>query len=76
MKEALNQFQTYLQQKGIKSSEVVLSRNSLDRLAYLRDQVVHKAIDVTESECCSLIDDAASFITKYSLQIFGFDVLS
>jgi hypothetical protein len=77
MKEALDQFQTYLQQrKIIKATEAVLCRNSLDRLAYLRDQIVHKAIDVTESECSDLINDAQGFIEKYSHQIFNFNVLS
>jgi len=77
MRKALNKFQDHMRKIGVmKSTEALYCSNSLDRLAYLRDQVVHKAIDVTESECCSLIDDAASFITKYSLQIFGFDVLS
>jgi hypothetical protein len=76
-KGALDEFQTYLQQKRvIKAAEVVSFRNSLDRLAYLRDQVVHKAIDVTESECRSLIDDTASFITEYSLKLLGYDILS
>lgn len=77
MRKALNKFQDHMRKIGvIKSTEALYCSNSLDRLAYLRDQIVHKAIDVTESECCSLVDDAASFITKYSLQIFGFDVLS
>ena len=77
MKDALDQFQTYLQQKKlIKPTEAVLCRNSLDRLAYLRNQIVHKAIDVPESECRGLINDAQRFVAKYSLQIFNFNVLS
>jgi hypothetical protein len=77
MRKALNEFQEHLRKgEGIKPTEAVYCRNSLDRLAYLRDQIVHKAIDVTESECHSLIDDASRFMTRYSLQIFGFDILS
>jgi hypothetical protein len=42
MREALDQFQAYLQQKKIiKATDTVFYRNSLDRLAYLRDQIVH-----------------------------------
>ncbi len=77
MKKALTQFQTYLQNKGeIKRNEVIPYRNSLDRLVYLRDQVVHKAIDITRSECRPLIDDALRFAGRYSLKIFGFDIFA
>ena len=77
MRKALNEFQGHLRKGGgIKPTEAVYCHNSLDRLAYLRDQIVHKAIDVTESECHSLIDDASRFMSRYSLQIFGFDILS
>jgi hypothetical protein len=43
-------------------------------LAYLRDEIVHKCIDITQSTCRPLIDDAFKFIGKYSLEIFGFDI--
>lgn len=75
MRKALTKFQAYLQGKGdIKRSEVVAYRNSLDSLAYLRDQVVHKGIDITQSMCRPLIDDALKFASKYSLRVFGFDI--
>jgi hypothetical protein len=76
MREALTRFQTYLQEQGeMKRNEVISYRNSLDRLAYLRDQVEHKGIDITQSMCRPLVDDALRFASKYSLKIFGFDVL-
>lgn len=76
MRKALTRFQTYLQDKGeIKRGEVISYRNSLDTLAYLRDQVVHKGIDMTQSTCRPLIDDALRFAAKYSSEIFGFDIL-
>lgn len=75
MRKALTQFQTYLQDKGqIGRNEVVAYRNSLDRLAYLRDEVIHKGIDITESMCRPLVDDALKFATKYSVEIFGHDI--
>jgi hypothetical protein len=75
MKKALIKFQNYLQDKSIiKRNEAISYRNSLDRLAYLRDEIVHKCIDITQSTCRPLIDDAFKFLTKYSLEIFGFDI--
>ncbi|MBT8762847.1 terpene cyclase/mutase family protein [Desulfohalobiaceae bacterium Ax17] len=75
MRKALSQFQTYLQNKGkLKRSRVIKYRNSLDQLAYLRDQVVHKGIDITESMCRPLITDAFRFVTEFSLEVFGFDI--
>jgi len=75
MRKALTLFQTYLQGMGeIKRNEVISYRNSLDSLAYLRDQVVHKGIDVTQSTCRPLIDDALKFVAGYSVKIFGFDI--
>lgn len=75
MREALREFESHVQ-KAANTTQAVLNRNSLDRLAYLRDQIVHKAIDVTESECKGLVFDAQEFVEKYSLQVFHFDVLS
>jgi hypothetical protein len=77
MRKALVEFQTYLQQKGeIKPNEVIPYRNSLDRLAYLRDQVVHKGVDITATECRPLVDDALRFAMTYSLNIFRFDIFA
>jgi len=77
MRKALTQFQTHLQNAGeIKRGEVISYRNSLDRLAYLRDQIVHKAIGINQSECRSLVNDALKFVTKYSLMIHGFDIFA
>lgn len=77
LRKALTQFQTYLQKEDkIEQSEVIPYRNSLDRLAYLRDQVVHKAIGVDQRECRHLVDEALRFAVKYSLEIFGFDIFA
>jgi len=77
MKKALDEFQAYLRQNTIiKSTEAVSYRNSLDRLGYLRDQIVHKAVNITELECRRLVADTSKFAIKYSLQIFGFNILS
>jgi len=75
MRKALNKFQTYLQNEGdIKNNEVIKYRNSLDQLAYLRDQIVHKGIDVSQKDCCALIDDTLEFASEYSNEIFKYSI--
>lgn len=74
MRSALRRFQTHLQEGDrLERNEVIPFRNSLDRLAYVRDQVVHKAIDVTGSECRPLVTDALKFARRYSIEVFGYD---
>lgn len=75
MRKALNKFQTYLQNEGdIKNNEIIKYRNSLDQLAYLRDQIVHKGIDVSQKDCCALIDDTLEFASEYSNEIFKYSI--
>ena len=75
MRKALNKLQTYLQSKGyIKNNEVIKYRNSLDQLAYLRDQIVHKGIDIGQKDCRALIDDTLKFASEYSNEIFKYNV--
>lgn len=75
MRKALIRFQTYLQkEKYIKKNEVIKYRNSLDKLAYFRDQIVHKGIGVSQKDCRDLIDDAFKFASKYSNEIFKFNI--
>jgi len=75
MRKALNKFQTYLQNEGdTKNNEVIKYRNSLDQLAYLRDQIVHKGIDISQKDCCALIDDTLEFASEYSNEIFKYSI--
>ena len=77
MRKALTKFQEYLQNKGIiKRNEVVSFRNSLDSLAYIRDQVVHKGISVNRQTCRPLVNDALKFAIKYSYEIYGYNIWS
>ena len=55
-------------------SLVIKYRNSLDQLAYLRDQIVHKGIDVSQKDCRALIDDVFEFESKYSNEIFKYNI--
>ena len=75
MRKALTRFQTYLEDRGmLPRGGVVAYRNSLDRLGFLRGQVVHKGLDITQAECRPLIDDAVSFARRYSREILQFDM--
>lgn len=77
MRKALIKFQTYLQNEGdIKNNEVIKYRNSLDQLAYLRDQIVHKGIDVSQKDCRALIDDTLKFASEYSNEIFKYNIFT
>ncbi len=76
MRRALDAFQAHLQQTGaLPLGAVVDHRNELDRLAYLRDEVVHKGLVVGEAECRQLVSDARAFASRYSLQLLGGDLL-
>lgn len=75
LRKALTELEAHLIQQGmLKKGKRLLYRNSIDRLAYLRDQVVHKAIEVTHKECQDLVDDVLKFAAEYSFQIFSFDI--
>jgi hypothetical protein len=41
----------------------------------MRDEVVHKAAEVTARECRKLIAESAQFATEYSIEIYGYDYL-
>jgi hypothetical protein len=76
-RKALIEFQNFLQNKGeIKKNEVLPYRNSLDRLAYLRDQIVHKGLIINKTESYPLIKDAQKFLSLFSLKVFNFDVFA
>jgi len=50
-------------------NEVIKYRNSLDRLAYLCEQIIHKGIGVSKKDYRPLIDDAFKFASGYSNKI-------
>lgn len=76
MRPALTAVQNWLQQtKKLKPGEIIHRRNSLERLAHLRDEVVHKAAEITVGECRKVIDESSRFATEYSVEIYGYDFL-
>lgn len=75
MRKALSQFTEFLCSKSspLEHRQAEYA-NSLNRLAYVRDQVVHKAIDLSVSECDHLVRDAVAFAGHYGELIYGFDI--
>jgi len=68
--------QECLQKTGaLRRDEILSYRNSIDRLAHYRDEIVHKGMAVTESECRELISGAVAFVSHYSRQLLGGDIL-
>lgn len=77
MRAALNEFERYLQSTGVLiNGQKIMFRNSLDKLAYYRDEITHKGIDITHPICSSFIEDSVKFVSNYSQIIFGFNFLN
>jgi len=75
-REGLNAFQEQLKfKKVLKPNEIVLHRSQLESLAHLRDEIIHKAADVTEASVRPLLEAAWHFASKYSREILNIDLL-
>jgi hypothetical protein len=61
--------------KIIRRDEVIGRRNELDRLFDFRDQVVHKAIRVSEADARTVVNDAVEFVREQSLRELGVDIV-
>jgi hypothetical protein len=72
MSAALTAFQEWLKKaKKLRPDEIIHHRNSVERLAHLRDEVVHKATEITVGECRNLVEESLKFATEYSLEVYG-----
>jgi hypothetical protein len=75
-REALRGFQEQLKsKKALKPDEIIPHRSQLESLAHLRDEIVHKAADVTEASVRPLVEVAWQFASKYAREIFNVDLL-
>jgi hypothetical protein len=71
-REALRDFQEQLKsKKALKVNDIVPLRSQLESLAHIRDEIIHKAADVTEASVRPLIEIAWQFASKYARKIFG-----
>jgi hypothetical protein len=77
LRAALSSMQTWMQQNRLlRANEILALSNEIQRLAYLRDEIVHKAIDVSEEDAKSSVRSAVAFASSNSKTILGFDILS
>jgi hypothetical protein len=75
-REALRVLQEHLKSKKVlKADEIIPHRSQLESLAHLRDEIIHKAADVTEASVSPLIEIAWRFASKYSREILKVDLL-
>ena len=75
-REALKALQEHLRSKKVlKDNEIIPHRSQLESLAHLRDEIIHKAADVTEASVNPLIEVAWQFASKYSREILKVDLL-
>jgi hypothetical protein len=76
MRSALSSLQGWLQQnKYLKPNGLISYSNELGRLAYLRDEITHKALNVGSEDAQQMVDSAARFVSTYSQLLLGFDCL-
>ncbi len=75
-RQALKDFQEQLKfKKVLKGNEIIPDRSQLESLAHLRDEIIHKAADVTEASVRPLIEVAWRFASKYSREVLKVDLL-
>lgn len=76
LRTALTTLQGHLQAtKVLKPSELIAHRAALEKLQYDRDQVVHKGANVSSQDCAAGVSAAQLFISKYSVELLGFNLL-
>lgn len=76
MRKALTKLQTHYQSNGVLNrAEVIEHRNDLDRLAYHRDQIVHKGAAVSKREAEELVRAATAFVNLNSTRLFGYQLI-
>ena len=76
LKVALSEFEEHLRQTGLLAAgKMAIHASSLRQLSNLRDQVVHKAVDVSVDQV-ALVDKAIKFASLYSESVLGRDVLA
>ena len=76
MREALDELEKYLQKTGVlKQGQPIECRNSLDELAYYRNEIVHKGAFIGEKEAREYTEASARFSELICQRIFGYSLL-
>jgi hypothetical protein len=58
-----------------REGDAIPEQNGIERLAYLRDQVVHKALRVSSADISAPLAAAREFVTSVAQRILGHDIL-
>lgn len=73
-RKALSRLEAHLRSRGeLAHGQSVEGRPGLDRLQYLRDQIVHKAIVVTVSDARGAVQAGMDLIRRFCLKFHGFE---
>jgi hypothetical protein len=76
LRKALTNLQSHFQTtKLLKQGQPIEYRNEMDRLAYIRDQIVHKGIEVGEKDTLELVNASWKFANLLCNRIFGTELL-
>jgi len=76
MGKALDELEKYLQKTGVlKPGQSIEYRNSLDKLTYYRNEIVHKGASIGGKEARELTEATARFSELICQRIFGYSLL-
>jgi hypothetical protein len=75
LKSALDRLEESLRDSGRIRGPRLPRRNHLDRLAYLRDEVVHKGASVSRNDARRLTAEVVRFTQELSETVYGFSLL-
>lgn len=74
LRSALTKVQGNLQEHGVLGrADALPSRTAVERLAYLRDEIIHKGLAVSSTDIAELIASARTFCTYVSEAMLGGD---
>lgn len=76
LRTALGNFTAELKDRDPYGKKGITQQNDLSRMASLRDQIVHKAIDVSQADTIQAVEAASAYTSEWSVRVFGFDVLA
>ncbi|KAF5416724.1 MAG: hypothetical protein C5S48_02095 [Candidatus Methanogaster sp.] len=76
MRKALDELEKYLQKTDVlKQGQSIEYRNSLDKLTYYRNEIVHKGASIGEKEAREHTEASARFSELICQRIFGYSLL-
>lgn len=75
-RSAMDKLEAHLKKAGtLKAQQQLPCRGDLDRLAHLRDEVIHKAVGIPAEECREILISLRTFVLKISAVVLGDSLL-